>query len=298
MADTAGRLEAEVRPTSSDLLALTKPGITKMVALTAWVGFVLASSRLFVDARLIGLLVGTVLQASGASVLNQYLEVVRDTRMPRTASRPIPMGRVSRRTALGFGVLLCLLGTAALWQLTNALATGIGVATILLYLFVYTPLKVVTPWSTVIGAVPGALPPLMGWVAAEGRVSAAGWLLFGVLFFWQLPHFFAIAWLYREDYAKGGYRTNSVVDPTGRRAGWETLIFTVALVATSLGFLLTPLGVGLAYVLVASALGAVFLGLGLQFSRRLDKSSARRLLLFSIAYLPLLLGTLVVDALV
>jgi heme o synthase len=277
---------------------LTKPRLSFLSVLTAVVGYLVARpERNFTV--LLCLLAGTTCAAFGAGVLNQWIEREIDTRMARTRGRPLPAGTVAPGAALAFGLVLATLGPALLWWGANALAAGLAVATLASYLFVYTPLKRRTPWCTVVGSIPGALPPLIGAAAAAGTIRPLGWMLFGMLFTWQIPHFLALAWTYRRDYAGAGLPMSTVVDPSGRRAARDTLLFTFALVACSL----LPVAFGLAgpaYGLVALAAGAWFGRRAWDFARpgaRGRDLPARRLFLASIAYLPLLLSVLVADRL-
>ena len=274
----------------SDFIALTKPRITLMVVLTALFGYYLAAPE--IDAtRLANLLVGTALSCAGAGVLNMAMERRADGLMERTRRRPIPAGRIPLGTAVSFGGILATAGVALLAAKVNALTAGLSAATIALYLFAYTPLKSRTSLCTVIGAIPGALPPVMGWTAATGSLAPGAWALFGVLFFWQLPHFLAIAWLYREDYARAGYPMLPVVDPEGGSTARQVVLQTLALVLISLA----PVSLGLAggaYLAGAAALGFAFLAFGVAFARVRSRERARRLFFASLAYLPGLLGML------
>ena len=197
----------------SDYFELMKPRITIMVMITSYLGFYLGlrsmDQYLFTNDQIllfIHLMVGTYLTSSGAAVLNQVIEKDYDAKMKRTKNRPIPSGRVDWRYALNFGVVMCILGTVYLFQFTNFLTSFLSFLTIVLYLFIYTPSKRVSTWNTVIGSIPGALPPLGGWATSTGNLSAPGWILFGILFFWQIPHFMAIAILYSKDYKDGGFK--------------------------------------------------------------------------------------------
>jgi protoheme IX farnesyltransferase len=281
----------------ADLLELTKPRITLMVVLTTATGYLLGAEGYVASTRMTMTVVGTLLLAAGASALNMVMEREADGRMYRTADRPLPAGRLDVEPAVAFGVLLSLGGLLVLLLLVDVLPALLGAGTLLGYLFVYTPLKKVTPLSTVVGAVPGAMPPLIGWSAsAEALDGSGGLILFALLFFWQLPHFFAIAWLYRDDYARGGFAILPVVDPHGARTAAQTVLFTLALVAVSLLPLLVG-GSGWLYGGVAVLLGAWFLGAAVRFARTRSRVTARRLMLQSIVYLPLILGVLLVDRL-
>lgn len=273
---------------------LFKARLTALVVLTTTLGFYFGARDGLGGLVFWETIVATALLASGAAALNQYLEREADALMTRTRNRPLPGGRVSPGTAMQVGVVLSIVGMLWLTFRVNPLTGLLGTITLGSYLFVYTPLKRVTTLNTLVGAVPGALPPLMGWTAATGDLGAGGWALFTILFFWQIPHFMAIAWMYREDYARGGFRMLPVVDPEGRRTGMTAVRHTVALMA----FSLAPVGLGLAgrwYAGVALALGLAFLACAVVFAARLTRESARRLFLASIVYLPVLLSVLVAD---
>jgi protoheme IX farnesyltransferase len=275
----------------SDFIALTKPRITLMVVLTALFGFYLASPGPIDVALLANLLIGTALSCAGAGVLNMAIERRADGAMHRTRNRPVPAGRIPVGTAVSFGGILATAGVALLAVKVNTLTAGLSLATLALYLLVYTPLKSRTSLCTVIGAVPGALPPVMGWAAATGSLDSGAWALFGVLFFWQLPHFLAIAWMYREDYARAGYPMLPVVDPEGGSTARQVVLQTLALLLISLA----PVSLGLAggaYLAGAAALGLSFLAFGLAFAQVRSRERARRLFFASLAYLPGLLGLL------
>ena len=273
---------------------LFKARLTALVVLTTTLGFYFGARDGLGGLLFWETIVATALLASGAAALNQYLEREADALMTRTRTRPLPSGRVEPGTALQVGVVLSVVGMLWLTFRVNALTGLLGTVTLGSYLFVYTPLKRVTTLNTLVGAVPGALPPLMGWTAATGDLGAGGWALFTILFFWQMPHFMAIAWMYRDDYARGGFRMLPVVDPEGRRTGMTAVRHTVALLA----FSLAPVGLGLAgrwYAGVALALGLAFLACAVVFAARLTRQAARRLFLASIVYLPVLLSVLVAD---
>jgi protoheme IX farnesyltransferase len=275
----------------ADFLELTKPRITSLVLLTAAVGYAVAGA--FDAARFLLFLLGTALLCGGASALNQYLEREADARMVRTNRRPIPAGRVRPEEALRFGLVLCGGGLLALSGV-NAATLLLGAASVLSYVLAYTPLKRVTSLCTVVGAVPGALPPLMGWAAARGSLGPAGWALFAILFLWQLPHFLAIGWLYREDYARGGCPMLAVTDPRGSATGRQMVLYTTALLPVTLAAgLLASAGRG--YLWGAILLGLVFLGCAALFAARPNAGAARRVFLVSVLYLPVLLGLMVFN---
>jgi protoheme IX farnesyltransferase len=244
---------------------------------------------------LANLLIGTALSCAGAGALNMAMEKRADGAMSRTRHRPVPAGRLAVGTAVSYGGILATAGVALLAVKVNALTAALSAATIVLYVLVYTPLKSRTSLCTVIGAIPGALPPVMGWAAVTNSLGAGAWALFGVLFFWQLPHFLAIAWMYREDYARAGYPMLPVVDPEGGSTARQIVLQTLALVVISLA----PVSIGLAggaYFAGAAALGVSFLAFGLAFAVVRSRERARRLFLASLAYLPGLLGLLALTS--
>ncbi|MBN9691101.1 MAG: heme o synthase [Verrucomicrobia bacterium] len=273
---------------------LIKARLTLLVVLTTVVGFYLGSQTPVDFGLLLNVSLGTALLAAGAAVLNQLVEREFDARMKRTADRPIPSGRITPTTALLIGAVLSLAGLTWLLFRVNPLTAILGAATWMSYVALYTPLKRLTVLNTLVGAVPGALPPLMGWSAATNSVSAPGWALFGVLFFWQLPHFMAIAWLYREDYAGAGFKMLSGVDPEGHRTAASAVRNTLALLGVSLFPFVFGI-VGKIYLVGALILGFSFLAFAIVFAQTLTARAARRLFFASILYLPLLLGLLVAD---
>jgi protoheme IX farnesyltransferase len=283
-----------VRNLISDYLELAKARLGALVVLTAFVGYLLGARgnpSLWVGAAAV---VGTALSAYGANILNQWWEVERDSRMLRTRERPLPAGRISRNRAAVWGVVTALTGLAVLAAGTNRLTTGLSLGVILLYVLVYTPLKVLTPLNTVVGAVCGAVPPMMGWAAATGRLDTGAWILGGILFVWQIPHFLALAWLYRDDYARGGFRMLPAVDAEGRLTGRLAFIYAAALLPITAA--LSAAGVtGGAFLVASQIVGMAFVALGWVFLRDRNRQSARRLFLASILYLPLVLGLGVVD---
>jgi protoheme IX farnesyltransferase len=275
-------------------LDLVKARLTALVLLTTAVGFYVGFPGPIRYALLFHTLLGTALVAMGAAALNELLEREHDARMPRTAHRPLPAGLVQPETVLVFGGVSAGAGLLYLAFGVNLLTSLLGAITLASYVFIYTPLKRVTALNTVIGAIPGALPPLMGWTAARGEISVAGWALFGILFFWQLPHFLAIAWLYREEYAGAGYVMLPVVDPDGQRTGRSAVSHTLGLLPVSLSPYLLQVS-GVLYLCGALILGFGFLWCAVQFSRSLSRTHARQLFYASIIYLPLLLGLMVAD---
>jgi heme o synthase len=278
----------------SDYVQLTKPRITFMVIVTTFIGFILGSAGPIDYVLLLHTIFGTALVAAGASALNMVLEWDVDARMRRTENRPIPAGRITVLQALSFGSILSGAGLIYLLVLVNPITSVLAAITLALYLFAYTPLKRKTSLCTVVGAVPGAIPPMMGWTAVQGSIGFQAWWLFSILFLWQLPHFLAIGWLYREDYARGGFPMLPVTDTEGIQTSRQVIINTVALIAISL----LPAFLGLSGVLYfagALILGIMFLIMGIRLWQTKSNPSARQLLLASVLYLPLLLSLLVLD---
>lgn len=273
---------------------LIKARLTFLVLLTTLVGFYVAYPGPLDLMRLFNAMLGTALLASGAAALNQWLERDYDAMMQRTEDRPLPSGRMQPGTVLILGGAMAGIGLIYLALTVNLLTSLLGAITLGSYLFIYTPLKRVTTLNTIVGAIPGALPPLMGWTAARGTVSGGGWALFAILFFWQLPHFLAIAWLYRDQYKHAGYVMLPVVDPAGERTGRQAISHTLGLLPVSLCPFIFQLA-GPIYLFGALALGLAYLWFAIQFSRRLDVPRARQLFFASILYLPLLLGLMVFD---
>ncbi len=283
-----------VRMRVAGFLELTKPGITALVMATTLAGFYLAAPVRLPVLLLIHTLVGTALVASGASAFNMYLERNLDGLMRRTVGRPLPSGRLQSGEVLVFAFFLSSAGMVHLFLLVNPLTSLLSALTVISYLFFYTPMKTRTWLCTVMGAVPGALPTTMGWSAATGTLSAGAWVLFAIVFFWQLPHFYAVGWMYREDYARAGFPTLPVLDASGKRTGRQVSLYVFALLAVSA----FPSVIGLTgrtYLLGALVSGGIFIACGVLFARRRDRVSARRLFFASIIYLPLILCLLVFD---
>lgn len=278
---------------------LTKPRITLMVVLTTAAGFMLTGSAPWDWMLLLHTLLGTALVASGASTLNQVVERRTDARMKRTANRPIATGQLSAKEGLAFGVGIAVLGMVYLALAVNLLTATLAAATLALYVFVYTPMKRISSLATIVGAVPGAMPPMMGCSAASDALGPMAWALFGILFFWQMPHFLAIAWLYRSDYQKGGFPLLTLVsvegEPSaGSRTAQQMVLYSAALIPVSI--LPNVLGAtGLLYFIGAVAMGLLFLVYSFGFGYRQDARAARHLLLVSVIYLPVVLGLMVVD---
>jgi protoheme IX farnesyltransferase len=278
----------------SDWWELTKPRLSLMSVATAILGYFAAGPSLD-PALFLSLCLGTTLAAFGCGVLNQWWERDADAKMRRTADRPVAAGRIQAGSALLYGTVLAVSGLALLaWQVSLAVCL-LTLATVLLYLLAYTPLKRRTPWATELGAIPGALPPLIGWVAAGAGFSSMGWILFAILFAWQLPHFMAISWMCREDYARGGFRMLSVKDPGGRRVAFKALAWTVVLIGVSLMPLREPT-LGWPLLVVTLLLGYAHLAPAIRFLRSPGETAhARRLFMATLLFLPAYLGTLVVD---
>ena len=277
-----------------DLVELVKARLTLLVLLTTAVGFYLGAEGPINFVALLHTVFGTAAAAAGAAALNQWWEYNLDALMQRTRSRPVPAGRMRPRDAVILGSALSIFGVAYLAFVCNALSAALAAITIIIYIFAYTPLKRVSTFNTALGAVPGALPPMIGWAAARGTLNAGAWTLFAILFFWQLPHFFAIAWMYRDDYARAGFQMISSDDRTGERSASQSVFFCMLLFVVA-GL---PAFLGIAtvfYLLAELILGAVFVAVAMRFLKTRARSDARRLFITSIIYLPLLLGALVLS---
>ena len=278
----------------SDFIALTKPRLNGLVVATSAAGYYLGASGDIQMLQMAGAVAGTALIAGGAAVLNQVYERRTDALMRRTRLRPLPDGRVEPAEATIFGVVVSAAGLALLVSSANTLAALLALATLVIYLAVYTPLKRRSPIATLVGAVPGALPPLIGWTSAHGEVTLGGAALFAIVFLWQIPHFMAIAWMYRDDYRSAGFPMLSVIEPDGRRTSRQAVLFAAALVPASL----VPATVGMAgamYAATALVLGCVLLWLAVRFAVTRDDGSARRLFFGSIMYLPAIWVVMIVD---
>jgi len=286
--------DARARGKLAALVELTKPRITFLIVLTSAAGFALGSKGGLDYARLFHALFGIALLSSGIATLNQYMERELDGRMRRTASRPLPTGVLTPAQALLFGWALTVGAEVYLAAFTNLLTAAFGVTVVVGYLLCYTPLKTRSTLSTVVGAFPGAMPPLMGWTAATGEATAEAWALFAILFMWQFPHFLAIAWMYREDYARAGIKMLPVVEPEGRITAQQIVVWTLMLVPVSL--FPTALGTtGQVYFYGAFLLGLLFLGASVHAAVSGSRRGARRLLLASVLYLPVLFGLMVFN---
>jgi heme o synthase len=277
-----------------DYVELTKPRITWLILMSTAIGFYFGHAGAWLFWPIVHVLIGTGLIASGTAALNQWYEREADRKMLRTQARPIPSGRISAAQAFWFGMALEVVGTIELWLGVNALTSVLGVITMVLYLCAYTPLKQKTWWSTTIGAIPGAMPPLIGYAAAANRLTPEAWVLYAILFLWQFPHFYAIAWMYRDDYSRAGIQMLPVVEPDGASTSRQILIYSVLLIPISL----LPNWLGMAgsiYFVGALALGLMFLYSGIRVAFDRTKVRARRVLLASVIYLPVLYGLMVLD---
>lgn len=280
----------------ADYLELTKPRLNFLVVATSAAGYYLGATGPMDLGAMATAVAGTTLVAAGAAALNQLYERDTDALMRRTRMRPLPAGRVAPNDARIFGMALSAAGLALLAARANWLSAGLALATLLTYLAIYTPMKRRTPLSTIVGAVPGALPALIGWAASHGSIDRSGAALFAIVFCWQLPHFMAIAWLYREDYARAGFPMLPVIDPEGRRAGKQAVYWGALLVLASLEPSFSGLA-GHVYLTVAAVLGAAMFALSLRFAADRNEATARALFYGSITYLPLLWIAMIVNKL-
>jgi protoheme IX farnesyltransferase len=275
------------RSRATDYVALAKPRLNMLVVASSLAGYVMGGGEISNAARVIFTVVGTGLVAGGASAFNQVIERGPDALMRRTRLRPVPDGRLQPGESLLFAALSSALGLLILGAGVNTLSAAVALATLLTYVLLYTPLKRRTSLATVIGAIPGALPPVIGWAAARDALSQGAWVLFGIVFLWQLPHFLAIAWIYRDDYARAGFPMLPVIEPDGRSTARQATFYCAALIPVSMA----PTLIGLtntAYFVAALALGLLFMGLTLKFARTRAVADARRLFFGSIVYLPIL----------
>ncbi len=283
-------------PTASvkDYIELTKPRVTWLIVMSAGVGYYFGHAGAWSIWAIFHTLIGTALIASGTAALNQWYEREPDRHMRRTQMRPLPSGRLQPNNALIFGIALAIAGALDLGFGTNWLASALGVIALLMYLLLYTPLKQKTWWSTTVGAFPGAIPPLIGFAASAGRLNAQAWVLAAILFVWQFPHFYAIAWMYREDYSRAGIKMLPVVEPDGQSTARQILLYSVLLIPISL----IPKWLGMAgtvYMTGAIALGLLFLYAGIRVSLDRSRLRARKVLLASVVYLPVLYALMVFD---
>lgn len=277
-----------------DYVELTKPRITWLILMSAGIGYFYGRGGEWNLAVLIHMLLGTGLLASGTAVLNQWMERDADALMRRTERRPLPAGRVTPGRALAWGVALSALGFAELLAGVNPAAALLGLFTLLSYLFLYTPLKRISPLSTTVGAVPGAMPPLIGYAAAQGGLGAEAWILGAILFLWQFPHFYSIAWMYRDDYARAGIRMKPVVEPDPASTARHIVATAALLIPVSL----LPVAAGMTgwlYAAGASAAGAYLLHAGLRAASRRTLFAARAVLIATVIYLPVLFALMVID---
>jgi protoheme IX farnesyltransferase len=277
-----------------DLAELVKARLTLLVLFTTAAGFYLGAQSPFNYAALFHVVFGTAAAAAGAAALNQWWERKLDALMRRTRTRPVPAGRMRPAEALALGLVLSIFGVGYLAITCNALSATLAAVTILIYIFAYTPLKRASTANTLVGAVPGAIPPMIGWAAARGAVEAGAWSLFAIILLWQLPHFFAIAWMYRDDYSRAGFRMISSDDRSGERSASQSVFFCILLLVIA-GL---PAFVGVVtmfYLPVELVLGASFIAVAMRFLRMRTAGAARLLFITSIVYLPLLLGALVLT---
>lgn len=283
-----------LRSQLSDYFELTKPGVTFMVIISTAAGFYLGSHGSFDVLMFLFTMLGSWLVAGGTNALNQLVESEIDAKMKRTLKRPLPAGRLTRNQVKIFGIAISIAGIAILTLAVNPLTGFLAALTLASYIFIYTPLKRKSSISTFVGAIPGAIPPMGGWAAASGHLGIEAWILFAILFFWQLPHFFAIAWIYRADYARGGFPVLPVLDEKGSQTGLHIIVNCLALLSVSL--LPTLLGLtGSVYFFGALLLGILFLLSGVRVALNKTNRYAKQLLHASIIYLPLLLSLMTFD---
>tara|TARA_Y100001970_G_scaffold281029_1_gene390999 strand:- start:1303 stop:2187 length:885 start_codon:yes stop_codon:yes gene_type:complete len=284
--------------------SITKPRISMLVLVTAYLGYYMGQRSLgnhLTDLNgyinLIYLLLGTWATSGSAAILNQVIEKNQDSKMNRTKNRPIVVGDIKINNAILFALLIGFLGFVLLYTLVNPITAWISVITVILYICIYTPSKQITTWNTIIGSVPGALPPVGGWTAATGSLEPTAWILFGILFCWQMPHFLAIAIIYASDYQKGGFKMLPTIYPESRRTSYVILFFSIALIVVSLGLYILK-AVGIFYAICAAVLGVIFFIISIQVMIKTDKKSAKRLMVASIIYLPILLLIILLERVV
>jgi protoheme IX farnesyltransferase len=282
------------RSRASDYLALAKPRLNFLVVISAMAGYAMGGGSTSDIVRLISTVVGTALVAGGASAFNQLLERRPDALMGRTRLRPLPDGRLRAMQALVFGGMLSVAGLLLLWAGANGLAAAVAFGTLVIYAAVYTPLKRRSSFATVVGAIPGALPPVIGWAAARDDLSQGAWVLFGIVFLWQLPHFLAIAWMYRDEYARAGFPMLPVIEPDGRSTARQAVVYSAALLPLSLAPTLVGMA-GTLYFAGALILTLAFLGVAARFAATRGTPDARRLFFTSILYLPLIWILMIAD---
>jgi len=292
--ETAGRNGESARSRVFDFAELVKARLTLLVLLTTAAGFYLGAQSPINYTALFHVVFGTAAAAAGAAALNQWWERKLDALMCRTRTRPVPAGRMRPVEALTLGVVLSIFGVGYLVVACNALSATLAALTILIYIFGYTPLKRASTANTLVGAIPGAIPPMIGWAAARGTIEAGAWSLFAILLLWQLPHFFAIAWMYRDDYSRAGFRMISSDDSSGERSASQSVFFCILLLV--IAGLPTFLGIAtLVYLAIELALGGLFIAVAMRFLKKRTVRAARLLFITSIVYLPLLLGALVLT---
>lgn len=279
---------------SADFFELTKPRITVLVLASTLVGFYMGVHGGISHILLTHTLLGTALVASGASAINMYLERNLDALMRRTLHRPLPAGRIQPNAALAFALMISGVGLTYLLVFVNALTSFISAVTLLSYALLYTPLKTKTRLCTLIGAVPGALPVAIGWAAAQGHLPLGAWILFSIIFFWQIPHFYAIGWMYREDYARAGFPMLPVLDVSGIRTSRQSSVHILLLMLATLGPFLTGTA-GWVYLAGTLLSGMAFLSFGIRFARQRNRALAQKLFLASIIYLPVILALLMAN---
>ena len=273
---------------------LAKPRIAMMVLVTTMIGFYLGERGFHSIFKLIMTLLGTALAAGGASALNNYLERDVDALMERTCRRALPQGDIQADHALLYGVTMVLCGVSVLAFTTNLLSSFLVLLAAFIYVLVYTPIKRISWWNTTIGAIPGAIPPLVGWAAATGSLDVVAWILFLILFTWQHPHFYAIAWMYRDDYRRGGFKMLPVVDPEGKRTFRHILVYTLALIVISV----FPVFLGITrmfYLVGVLFLGGLFLAVTLRFLKSKTHQDAKNVFKISLVYLPVYLILVILD---
>jgi heme o synthase len=293
-ASRPGEGRARARNPIADYLELSKSRIVLMVLITTAAGYLAAATHVN-PLLLVNTLIGTALVAAGTNALNQYVEREHDAKMRRTRMRPLPDGRIAPRAALLFSAAIAIIGTAYLALTVNVLTAILGAFTLTSYIFVYTPLKRISTACTIIGAVPGAIPPLMGWTAATGHLALGGWITFGILFFWQLPHFMAISWIYREDYGRAGFVMTAVRDDDGTATARQAIFYSLALLAVSVLPWFTGM-TGIGYLTGSIIAGVALLGMSILFFFDRSNRTAMRLFMTSNLYLIVVMTMLVVSA--